>query len=358
MRVFRIMFFVGICLCLSSASVFAKTIPAPLYNEAELKKDFNAFLESIDALKVTRDYPMAVRKLLSYDPGKQMQAMETLSATGEIEVIPWLLPFLDTTKGNLHIWAGCYLEKLVSNYTLKRRDPKIGEYVIIEPLRKNDTDLQPLAWVVLNMFNKRDDGNTHAYAATMTRYLSLYEFDRELQGCLKSRHPAVSNKAKWAIKSLKRQKEYDQELSEKPDPRISPRTTSLRVSIRDGSRNEKIITRKNLIKIKKSILKKGLRETYCNKYGNSPAHHTKNFYFYLDPDTGQENIDCDPTKSDFNSMTIRNKNLIGHSNQYRTVEFLDEHTIHIIATWPSNDLTVTETRQFVTDAIKEILKDI
>jgi len=39
------------------------------------------------------------------------------------------------------------------------------------------------------MFRKPDDGNTHAYAASMARYLGLADFERELQQCLDSRHP-------------------------------------------------------------------------------------------------------------------------------------------------------------------------
>jgi hypothetical protein len=52
------------------------------------------------------------------------------------------------------------------------------------------------------MFRKPDDGNTHAYAASITRYLEVKEFEDELRRCLNSKHPAVSQKAKWALESL------------------------------------------------------------------------------------------------------------------------------------------------------------
>jgi len=72
-----------------------------------------------------------------------------------------------------------------------------------------DGFIAALDLLVLDMFREMDDGNTHAYAASMARYLGLHEFERELEHCLESRHPAVVNKAKWALESLERQKEYD-----------------------------------------------------------------------------------------------------------------------------------------------------
>jgi len=345
------------CVGLSSTGLFAKQFPLPpKYDEAALKKDFDAFMESVNMLTVCRDYPKVVRKLLSGDPDKQIQAVKTLAETGEIEVIPWLLLFLESENNKLRIWTGSSLQKLVSSHVLKRRDMNMPG-VIIKPLRPGDRDLRPLAWVVLKMFRKPDDGNTHAYAASMTKYLGLHEFERELEQCLESRHPAVSNTAKWALESLERQKEYEKAASNKLDAeRASADTMDLRLRIRDKSHNEKVITRANLIRIKQFILKHGLRETYCNMYNNNPAFHTKSFSFYLNPDTGQENINCDTDKSDFHTLTIRKSG--GGKNQYRTVEFLDKHYIYIVVSWPTKDLTVSQAREFVIEAIKDILKEI
>ena len=207
----------GMCIVLSGTSLFAQQFPLPpKYDEVVLKRDFDAFMESLDMLTVCEDYPKAVRKLLSGNPEKQFQAVKTLAETGEIEVIPWLLLFLDAEDKNLRIWTGSSLEKLVSSYVLKRRDMTRPEAVLIRPLRPEEKDLRPLAWIVLKMFRKPDDGNTHAYAVSMARYLGLDEFERELEQCLESRHPAVANKAKWALESLEQQKEYEKGTSNKP----------------------------------------------------------------------------------------------------------------------------------------------
>ena len=96
MRTLRLMLLTGMCIVLSGAGLFAKQVrPPPKYDEAVLKKGFDAFMESVDMLVISKDYPKAVRKLLSGDPEKQIQAVKTLAETGEIEVIPWLLPFLE-----------------------------------------------------------------------------------------------------------------------------------------------------------------------------------------------------------------------------------------------------------------------
>jgi len=91
-------------------------------------------------------------------------------------------------------------------------------------------------------------------------------------------------------------------------------------------------------------------------YGNNPAYQTKNYRFYLNPDTGQDNINCDPKKSGFHNLTIRKAD--GGKNQYRTVEFIDEYYIYITTNWPTDDLTVQQIRQFVVDAMEEILVEI
>ena len=82
---------------------------------------------------------------------------------------------------------------------MKRRDLSQPTKVVIKPLGPKDTDLRPLAWVITEMLRKPDDGNTHAYAATMIGYLNLKEFEGQLKQLLKSRHPAVQNAAKNAM---------------------------------------------------------------------------------------------------------------------------------------------------------------
>jgi len=131
-------------------------------------------------------------------------------------------------------------------------------------------------------------------------------------------------------------------------------TMDIQLRIYQGE--EKIITHDHLVQIKQFILQKGQRETYSNMYNDNPAYHTKGFCFYLNPDSGQENINCDLAKSDFNSLTIRLR--VGGQNQYRTVKFLDKQYIKIIVTAPTSDLTVKQILQFVEDALQEILCDI
>jgi len=133
-------------------------------------------------------------------------------------------------------------------------------------------------------------------------------------------------------------------------------TLEVRMRIHQKAAEEKTINRENLTRIKQFILQNGQRETYCNAYNNNPSQHTKGFHFYLNPDTGQENINCDPTKSDFNSLTIRSAG--GGKNQYRSVEFADKNYICITANHPTDDLTVSQVRQCVEDALQEILAAI
>lgn len=136
------------------------------------------------------------------------------------------------------------------------------------------------------------------------------------------------------------------------------RAGSVSLRIRNDKSDEKIITRENLIEIKEFILQRAKRETYCQMYNNNPAHQTKGHHFYLNPDSGQQNIHCDLSKSDFNNVTIRIQGLVGKANQYRTVDFLDKHEIRITSDWPTDDLTVSRVRDAVVDAMQEILAEM
>lgn len=206
MKDLLLIWLIAVCL-LGGDAAGGDGVPAA-YDENALREEFYAFVASLDVMAVSRGYPKAVEKLLSGDPEKQVEAVKTLAETGEMEVIPWLLPFLEADDRHVAISAALSLEKLVSTYVLKRRDMSEPGGVLIKPLGCGDRDLRPLAWIVLKMFRRPDDGSTHAYAATMTRYLELHEFEGELRQRLESRHPAVSNKAKWALAALARQQAY------------------------------------------------------------------------------------------------------------------------------------------------------
>jgi hypothetical protein len=134
-------------------------------------------------------------------------------------------------------------------------------------------------------------------------------------------------------------------------------TIEVRLRIRNEKSDERIINRENLVKIKKFVLQQGKRQTYCNRYNYSPAHRTTNYDFYLNPDTGQHNINCDPTKSDFQNMMIHVRAAVG-PDQYRDVNFVDKNEISISAGQPTGGLTVADVRGVVVDALKEILAEI
>lgn len=96
------------------------------------------------------------------------------------------------------------ISNLVVYYTLKRRDKNIPDRVSIKPITLNDTDLRPLAWLILQMLRLPDcNPNLRSYAATMTGYLNLQIFELEIKMLLESIHPAVVNSAKYAIELLK-----------------------------------------------------------------------------------------------------------------------------------------------------------
>jgi hypothetical protein len=57
--------------------------------------------------------------------------------------------------------------------------------------------------------------------------------------------------------------------------------------------------------IKALIFERGDRQTYCNMYNDNPHLGFEGFDVFLNPDTGQANINCDPSRSDFNEMVIR-----------------------------------------------------
>ncbi len=60
--------------------------------------------------------------------------------------------------------------------------------------------------------------------------------------------------------------------------------------------------------VKDYILENGDRQTYCNLYNDNPHFSFNGFDVYLDPETGQENMNCDLVISDFNQIVIRNMN--------------------------------------------------
>jgi hypothetical protein len=174
------------------------------YDEAALRITYINFIDSLDPLVVVNNYPNAIKNLLSANYENKKLGVRTLKETQEIEIIPWLIPFLDSQDSYVRIEALMAISNLVVYHTLKRRDKSIPERVVIKPLTLNDTDLRPLAWLILQMLRLPDSNpNLISYAATMTGYLNLQIFEFEIEMLLDSKHPAVVNSAKYAIELLK-----------------------------------------------------------------------------------------------------------------------------------------------------------
>jgi hypothetical protein len=174
------------------------------YDEAALKITYINFIDSLDPVIFINNYPKAIKNLLSAKYENQKLGIRTLKETQEIEIIPWLIPFLDSKDNYVRIAAMMAISNLVVYYTLKRRDMSIAERVVIKPMTLNDTDLRPLAWLILQMLRLPDSNpNLRSYAATMTGYLNLQIFEVEIKMFLESKHPAVVTSAKYTIELLK-----------------------------------------------------------------------------------------------------------------------------------------------------------
>jgi hypothetical protein len=174
------------------------------YDEAELKITYTNFIDSLNPVIFIRDYPKAIKNLLSANYENQTLGIRTLKETQEIEIIPWLIPFLDSKDNYVRIEALMAISNLVVYHTLKRRDRNIPERVVIKPMTLNDTDLCPLAWLILQMLRLPDSNpNLRSYAATMTGYLNLQIFELEIKMLLDSKHPTVVTSAEYALELLK-----------------------------------------------------------------------------------------------------------------------------------------------------------
>lgn len=213
MTLFKIAFsFFLINLIFALGFAYGPTDPLPEYDNAKLEKSCDEFIQSLDALKITHDYPKVVQNLLSIDAEKQMLGLQTLSETQDLNAIPWIIPLLDSDNRDVKVTAACALEKLVSSYTLQRRDENHLDKIVIKPLGKNDKDLRPLAWIILKMLRDPDVCN-QGYAATMIGYLNLTYFDDDLRLLLKSRHPAVVRSAQDALEMFKMEETVKQTVS-------------------------------------------------------------------------------------------------------------------------------------------------
>jgi hypothetical protein len=125
---------------------------------------------------------------------------------------------------------------------------------------------------------------------------------------------------------------------------------TLEANLRMRSDEEKVLNRANLTVVKEFIIKGGVRATYSNMYNNNPALQGERWTFYLNPDTGQQNINCEIGKSDFQILVIR-----GSEAKYCHIDFRDANNIVISVPHPADDLTVGQMRKFAEDGVKELL---
>jgi len=186
---------------LSAVATASAQTPSDL-DEPALRQQYAALVESLDHRRIAKDYPKAVEKLDSPDPQVLIAGIKTLAATEEVEVIPWIVPFVDSKDAQVRIHAGLSLSNLIATHQLKRRDMSQPGRVVIAPPSAGDRDLRPMAWVILKMLRGADDGSTHSYAASMIGYLGLQQFQGELRKLRQSRHPAVTRAAGNALDML------------------------------------------------------------------------------------------------------------------------------------------------------------
>ena len=166
------------------------------------QRDWKAFVSSLDMKGFARDYPGPVRDLDTRDANRQRVALNVLAASESPEALPFIVPLLDSPNRSVRIYAGSALKDIVSAVELKRRDRRDLSRVVLRPRTSNDPDLRPMRWVVIKMMSL-DNGSTQSYAVTMAGYIGFADMEAELRTLvLQSRHPAVVNAAKYALRLL------------------------------------------------------------------------------------------------------------------------------------------------------------
>ncbi|MDP7014844.1 MAG: HEAT repeat domain-containing protein [Pirellulaceae bacterium] len=170
-------------------------------SDKQLRSAYDKFIESLDAKRIVREYPKVAQQLDSSDPKQVVMALGTLAAAQDPDAIPLILPMLESKDQTVRVWAMVALEKIVSGHELRRRDFNHPSRIVIKPRQPNDRDLRPLAWLFRKVLSSNDE-SLESYVATMIGYVGLPEFEPELKKLVKSRHPATSNAAKYALEVL------------------------------------------------------------------------------------------------------------------------------------------------------------
>lgn len=146
-------------------------------------------------------------------------------------------------------------------------------------------------------------------------------------------------------------------VAQEPQPREDGgRIYRVEVTPDIGTSQEALLTKKNLLRIQQWIIQQGQRQTYCSKYGNNPYFATEQFDYYLDPDGGQQNGNCDLAKSGFHTLVVRAKDRSW--NPYLRICFLPDQLLVLSISWPSEDLTVGQIQAYALKSVREILNVI
>jgi len=170
--------------------------------EVKERAAWETFARSLKTEVFAKDYPGPLRDLDSGDREKTVKALNGLGASEAIEAIPSIVPFLDSPRPEIRVYAGLNLERIVSGIELKRRDMAHPDRIVLRPRTPKDPDLTPLRYVVRRMLKSEDNGNTAGYAARMAAYIGLTDLETELRELLRSRHPAVTRSAVYALRTL------------------------------------------------------------------------------------------------------------------------------------------------------------
>ena len=78
-------------------------------------------------------------------------------------------------------------------------------------------------------------------------------------------------------------------------------------NVETPQQTDEVLTTVVFNQIKDYILAHGDRQTYCNMFNNNPHVALGNMDIYLNPDVGQQNINCDLKKSGFSYMVLRTR---------------------------------------------------
>ncbi len=219
-----------------------------------------------------------------------------------------LWPELVTPDGNeVHRWEG-------PQGTKRHRQPQEGDYPLVEPGKSATIPLQvDLFWPTWDehrvlMFRwwhasgspgrYFDDLKPGPYKVRLVYENQQNTLEVEYRG-----HKVLDDKV-WTGRIVTPAVQVS--LREAGKDGLSTTATT---DVKKVTPSNTVVTAAAFRKIKSLVLAKGDRLTYCNMYNDNPHFSFKDFDVFLNPDTGQENINCDKQKSDFNYMVLRTKTM-------------------------------------------------